>query len=345
MKKRDLLKYINNELTPDKRLEVSKWINRSDSNRQYFNCLRESFVLMTLPEDRAPESEYDLFKKRFSLKENNKTAGLFTKKSFIAAAAVILLFIAVGLSVFEKEHDNYTNIIANNTSEILLQNLPDGSIIGLSPNSEIRYTPHFNQKNREIILNGTCYFDVEKNKELPFRIHPFDNCAGNCETDENAKPHKDILIEVTGTRFYTTTTSADSNLLELALQEGSVNVKTYRNGTKESISLKEGDYLEITHSMGHLKSTIAEHGNSMDSAMKSYLHFKDTKLSDIVKRLAMVHHCKFNIADPKIADNLLTADLANNTLEDILQIFEVTMGVQSTVNENGVIELYRIKPM
>ena len=97
--------------------------------------------------------------------------------------------------------------------------------------------------------------------------------------------------------------------------------------------------------MGHLKSTIAEHGNSMDSAMKSYLHFKDTKLSDIVKRLAMVHHCKFNIADPKIADNLLTADLANNTLEDILQIFEVTMGVQSTVNENGVIELYRIKPM
>lgn len=339
MKKRDLLKYINNELTPDKRLEVSKWINRSDSNRQYFNCLRRCFVLMTLPEERAPESEYTLFQKRFRLKGDSKTKGLFTKATLISAAAVIILFVAVGLSIFEKRHDNYTNIIANNTSEILLQNLPDGSIIGLSPNSEIRYTPQFNQKNREIILNGTCYFDIEKNRELPFRIHPFDY-ASNCGTDENAKPHKDILIEVTGTRFYTTTTSADSNLLELALQEGSVNVKTCHNGTKESISLKEGDYLEITHSMDHLKSTIAEHGNSMDSAMKSYLHFKDTKLSEIVKRLAMVHHCKFNIADPKIADNLLTADLANNTLKDILQIFEVTMGVQSTVNENGVIELY-----
>ena len=339
MKKRDLLKYINNELTPDKRLEVSKWINRSDSNRQYFNCIRRCFVLMTLPEERAPESEYTLFQKRFRLKGDSKTKGLFTKATLISAAAVIILFVAVGLSIFEKRHDNYTNIIANNSSEILLQNLPDGSIIGLSPNSEIRYTPQFNQKNREIILNGTCYFDIEKNRELPFRIHPFDY-ASNCGTDENAKPHKDILIEVTGTRFYTTTTSADSNLLELALQEGSVNVKTCHNGTKESISLKEGDYLEITHSMGHLKSTIAEHGNSMDSAMKSYLHFKDTKLSEIVKRLAMVHHCKFNIADSKIADNLLTADLANNTLEDILQIFEVTMGVQSTVNENGVIELY-----
>lgn len=339
MRKRDLLKYINNELTPDKRLEVSKWINRSDSNRQYFNCLRECFVLMTLPEERAPESEYTLFQKRFRLKGDSKTKGLFTKATLISAAAVIILFVAVGLSVFEKEHDNYTNIIANNTSEILLQNLPDGSIIGLSPNSEIRYTPQFNQKNREIILNGTCYFDIEKNRELPFRIHPFDY-ACNCGTDENAKPHKDILIEVTGTRFYTTTTSADSNLLELALQEGSVNIKTCRNGTKESISLKEGDYLEITHSMGHLKSTIAEHGNSMNSAMKSYLHFKDTKLSEIVKRLAMVHHCKFNIADQKIADNLLTADLANNTLEDILQIFEVTMGVQSSLNDNGVIELY-----
>lgn len=340
MRKRDLLKYINNELPPDKHMEVSKWINGSDSNRQYFNCFRESFVLMTLPEDRAPESEYDLFKKRFSLKENNKTAGLFTKKSFIAAAAVILLFIAVGLSVFEKEHDNYTNIIANNTSEILLQNLPDGSIIGLSPNSEIRYTPHFNQKNREIILNGTCYFDVEKNKELPFRIHPFDNSAGNCETNKSAKLHKNILIEVTGTRFYTTTTSADSNLLELALQEGSVNVKTCRNGSTKSISLNEGDYLEITSSMGHLKSKIEEHGNPMASAMKSYLHFKDTKLSEIIKRIALIHHCKFNITNLKIADNLLTADLANNTLEDILQIFEVTMGVQSSLNDNGVIELY-----
>ena len=220
-----------------------------------------------------------------------------------------------------------------------MQNLPDGSNIGLSPNSEIRYTPQFNQKNREIILNGTCYFDIEKNRELPFRIHPFDD-ACNCGTDENAKPHKDILIEVTGTRFYTTTTSADSNLLELALQEGSVNVKTCRNGSTKSISLNEGDYLEITSSMGHLKSKIEEHGNPMASAMKSYLHFKDTKLSEIIKRIALIHHCKFNITNLKIADNLLTADLSQNTLEDILTIFEVTMGVQSSLNDNGIIELY-----
>lgn len=43
--------------------------------------------------------------------------------------------------------------------------------------------------------------------------------------------------------------------------------------------------------------------------------------------------------NPCIANHLLTADLADNTLEDILAIFEVTMGVSSSINGNGIIEL------
>ena len=337
MRKIDLLRYINGELDDNKSRQVKEWIESSNSNRRYFNCLKESYTLMTLPEERATEEDFADFLSKYNLDGNKQktcSKNIFRYAAAISAAAAVVLFVALGFYNKSKARINYTNIIANNTSDLLLDTLPDGSIIGLSPNSEVRYSNGFNTSDRSLLLYGTCYFDIAKNRELPFKVMP-NRCLNELSSQK-------VTIEVTGTKFYTTTVS--SELMEIALKEGSVNVKMHSckciaGLQKNIVSMKEGDYLQVSHDLTSTKTTIKEHGNPMMDAMTCFLNFKNAKLSEIIKKISVVHRCKFSIMNPCIANHLLTADLADNTLEDILAIFEVTMGVSSSINGNGIIEL------
>ena len=212
------------------------------------------------------------------------------------------------------------------TEEIIFTHLPDGSSIALSPKSQVCYHKEFGKTHRKIHFKGSCWFNVAKNKEIPFKV----KAAG-----------KNILIEVTGTKFYTSTIcdSTRSEQFELSLTEGSVNVKTYNKGIKQQIQLSPGEHLDITRDYTSVKSAISDHNCHPMHEMVEYLDFKEAKLRDITTKLEKVHNCKFKITDQAVADHLLTANLADNSLEDILLIFEVTMNVRSTITKDGTIEL------
>lgn len=156
MKKIDLIKYINGELNSSQSALVKEWIESSESNKRYFDCLKESYTLMTLPEERASEEDFADFLNEYSLNDAPQpitskkihSKNIFRIAAAISAVAAVVLF-AVWVTLDTKpKNSKYSNIIANNTSELLLETLPDGSTIGLSPNSEIRYNDEFNTSNQ-----------------------------------------------------------------------------------------------------------------------------------------------------------------------------------------------------
>lgn len=337
MKKEDLIKYINGESDEKECLRISEWINKSESNRKFFNCLKESYIIMKLPNERATEEEFAEFAGRFAIEQElPKPAhkNIFHRKWIKTGSAVAAIFVIALLVTISFISDNASeyNIISNNTNSIILQNLPDGSTIGLSPQSELQYSTNYGQTNRNLKLSGICYFDVAKNRELPFTIET----AGN------------IKITVTGTKFYASSGRRNSShnasdsgkydLLEIALKEGSVSVT---GNNMPDISLEEGDYLQVKDDLSATKSKMEEQdlADIMGDMLK-YLSFRDACLKDVIERISIVHNCKIKIADPEIAQYLLTADLTDNTLEDILLIFDATMGVKSKISESGEIELY-----
>ena len=165
MRKNDLLDYIIGDIQEEKRKEVSEWINRNEDNRKYFNNLKESFILMSLPDSRVSEQDYAAFQKKYGFSKCCKVRWI----SFSIAAA-IALFVMIGLNCHNFGNKASSKVIRNNTSELLVTNLPDGSTIGLSPDSELRYNKYFGKTCRKVYLNGTCYFDVAKNKEIPFKV-------------------------------------------------------------------------------------------------------------------------------------------------------------------------------
>lgn len=324
MKKDNLKKYMNGGLSEAEQLEVQHWIEKNGSN------------------SRASEQDFAEFLHRYPSVENEMrgNSGMSGKsgikcrclkgRHYIAAASIaaaIALFIIIGIS-FHQEGSNGRKYrtIANNTEEILFSHLPDGSSIALSPKSKVCYHKQFGKTHRKVYFKGSCWFNVAKNKEIPFKV----KASG-----------KNIMIEVTGTKFYTSTIcdSTRSEQFELSLTEGSVNVKTCSKGVKQQIQLSPGDHLDITKDYTPVKSAILDHPFHPMHEMVEYLNFKEAKLRDITKRLEKVHNCKFKITNKEAADHLLTANFADNSLDDILLIFEVTMNVRSTKTEDGTIEL------
>lgn len=46
--------------------------------------------------------------------------------------------------------------------------LPDGTLVWLNAGTKMVYSQGFGVDNREVILEGEGYFEVVKNKEIPF---------------------------------------------------------------------------------------------------------------------------------------------------------------------------------
>ncbi len=127
------------------------------------------------------------------------------------SAAIVLIAISVAFYLFPTG-DTMTFVASEQNKYIVL---PDGSDVVLSPYSQLVVNSGFNDSNRDISLKGGGYFNVVKNKNLPFKI---DLEKGN--------------VEVLGTTFYV---KQDNQQLDVKLVSGVLKV-TDKNSKSEIIN-------------------------------------------------------------------------------------------------------------
>ena len=86
--------------------------------------------------------------------------------------------------------------------------LPDGTRVWLNSSSALSFPIAFKGKERKVFLTGEAYFEVAKNKDMPFKIE----VAGKQE------------VEVIGTHF-NITAFAEDHIIKTTLLEGAVKIK------------------------------------------------------------------------------------------------------------------------
>ncbi len=91
------------------------------------------------------------------------------------AAAAVLILVAAGWYLFQSAANRPTPVkdfiaFAATKQDIRKVTLPDGSTVILNGNSSISITPGFNNKKREVLLNGTAFFQVAKDPNKPFTV-------------------------------------------------------------------------------------------------------------------------------------------------------------------------------
>lgn len=142
-------------------------------------------------------------------------------------------------------------------------NLPDGTKVWLNAASSLSYPASFTGDKREVKLLGEAYFEVAKNKNMPFVVHS-----------------KGQEVEVLGTHF-NVNAYPDEAKTKTTLLEGSVKVKLLvAKGTAllkpGQQSVYEGDQLDV---------------NAIDVAeviawKEGYFLFQDEDIRSIMRKIA-----------------------------------------------------------
>jgi ferric-dicitrate binding protein FerR (iron transport regulator) len=202
MKKEYLVKrWLDNELTLEEEIAF-----KNTDDYDFLIALNTDLQNSNLKSNYNEKSEFYKLKDKIELQKSKKTKVISLK--FISRIAAVFLF-GLGTIFYFNSNKNISTLVA----ETITYKLPDNSKVTLDASSKIKLK-RFNW-NRNIILEGEAYFEVEKGKK--FRVAT-----------------KEGTIEVLGTKFNIITRD---NYFETVCYEGSVLV-TYKQ--KENI-LKAGE--------------------------------------------------------------------------------------------------------
>ena len=231
-------------------------------------------------------------------------------RKFISAAAVLLLVAAAGLFYFLPVPQNRLPPLAdlgteqtvhpgtyisktNNGNRLVTVKLPDGTIVSLSPNSEIKYKENFDGDKRDLMLEGEAVFEVAKDSSRPFTVY-----SG------------EIATTALGTRFRVSTLK-DKNRIIVELYEGKVVVKptVATNNKKDDFVLHPGNAIafdRLENAIGFvnmhlaepltLKQTepdVAKSKKRFSSPLKTDdIQFENQPISEVFNYLSEKHHVK-----------------------------------------------------
>ena len=232
-----------NYLLQKKVKDIQFWENWIKVNPQSSIEIKQAKLLFFLIIDQKEAghksgNQFEI-KKQYSkflllLKENNLKTGnkiipftiekeivgksLFKRIFWEAAAVAAILLIAISVwnyfgSTNKANSNNRFILFAKTDSFVKEVILPDGSHIQLNNYSSIEIARNYNNTNREVLLNGSAFFEVYKDHLKPFIV-----TAGS------------LKITALGTAFYIY--NLHPALQSVSLLEGKVRVEGYKNSVE-----------------------------------------------------------------------------------------------------------------
>lgn len=184
------------------------------------------------------------------------------------------------------------------TSELIL---PDGSRVWLNAGSRLIYPEFFNDKNREVLLIGEAFFDVEHDDKQPFIVQT-----------------SDIRIKVLGTQFNVSAYPTD-HVIETVLAQGKVILEQTQGGLfSQPTELKPGQMAVFNRSE---RTTLLTHVDVENHTLwkEGLLKFESTDLNRLTKKLERYFNIRFGFSDPMLGTIRISGKLElSDTRESIL---------------------------
>lgn len=298
-------KYLEGKASRTEILSLITWLE-NEENQTEFIRIKSEWKANPAEQDLSPETlvELDKFKSRIL----NERAGEIRKLNFIQRfykyAAVLLLFVTVGsiyLYIFGKSGKQaifYNTIIAEN-GQISKAMLPDSTVIWLNSGSSLKYSNQFGAGNRNVELSGQAYFEVTRNKNLPFVV--------SCN---------EINVKVLGTRF-TTEAYPDSREISVVLVKGVVELASSKSN-KAFAQLAPNERMVYYKQDNRFKinQVIAE---KYISWREGIIHIYDQPLKEVIVKLQKRYNQQI-ILEKGLEDYKVTFSIRNEDFNDVLKM-------------------------
>ncbi len=189
--------------------------------------------------------------------------------------------------------------------------LPDGSKVWLNSASTLTYPTTFALSERKVKLIGEAYFEIAKNKKVPFRVE------SNNQT-----------VEVLGTHF-NINSYEDEAYIKTTLLEGSVRIILNSSNPKGQL-LKPGEQSLTSASRSDIK--VQDTDTEKAIAWKNgYFKFKNTPIKDIMREIERWYDVEL-VYDGKLAPDEFTGYISNDVkISGVLKMLEESGGIKFTV--------------
>ena len=160
----DLLhKYFKGETSVDEEKRILNWVDESEENRKTLQKERMLFDIALFTDSKR--------KMREKAGAGARIIPMLRWSARIAAAVIVA--VSCGLLINEYRYDKLAQlqtvtVPAGQRAQITLA---DGTKIWLNSESTLRYSSNFGRRDRDVELDGEAYFEVAKNKEIPFYVN------------------------------------------------------------------------------------------------------------------------------------------------------------------------------
>ncbi len=193
--------------------------------------------------------------------------------------------------------------------------LPDGTIVWLNAKSKITFDNNFNNKLRQLSLEGEAFFEVKRNVEKPFIVK-----TGNLET------------KVLGTKFNIQAYSLNK-MIEVALLEGKIAVSINKN---QKIILLPNQSV-CFNKQSNLLTPILKVNTERYAAWRSgNLIFDRTPLKLVLNNLERNFNVKIQVSTPslnhiKINGKFSLSESPEAIIESICKLIDARYKVQNKI--------------
>ena len=311
-------KYLSNSATSDEMKELDEWIasnedlndwleNQVDYSSAEMDAEKQADILAKIHEKIAVQS-----KQKFVLPGWAKT---------VAAVALIVLMAASAAIYFRSNQPNkiqYAEIGALRGQKASVT-LPDGTKITLNSESSLKYSTNYNQSDRAVELVGEAYFEVAKNKKIPFVVK-----AGKLE------------IEAKGTAFNIKAYPTD-NSISTTLTEGKIEVKT----PVDVLNMIPNERMEYSNTDQTFRKLTLTDAEGSIGWLNDELSFENATLAEVVANFSRIYNIDIQFASESIKEQRFTGKINNNSLLSVLRIISLTSPIRFEQKDSVVI-LYEV---
>ena len=311
-----IAKYITDEMDNEERQNFEQLLLLNDQNSLIVKEMSEAWnisKMKTKPID--TEQAWEKVKSQLDIKSSyTQTKHNPNRKWFQFASAAVFTLI-LGISLFFSLQYNRNGIIVQtaDNQDILVHSLPDGTIIYMNKNSELKYSKRFGRSNRNIELHGEAFFDVKPDKKLPFLI----------ETQA-------AMIEVVGTSF--SVKSSSNKTFELLVSSGIVAVTSKKNNEFTQATVGE----KIRISENKLLKEVSDEKRHIPLFNRQFM-FKDELLENVSTIMEKNFEINIHFNPENLKEQRITATFSAQSVESMIEIICRTMQLEATTDGKKVI--------
>ncbi len=310
-----ILSFLNRTISSTDLKVLKEWIDENEDNKAYFSEIQKIWLISSIYEkknfDKLKDRAFQQFKDRIAQKNQEQDIYIsrpnWNRIFYIAACIIIAFFAGIGVMYFTGNQrlsdQTLSYSVESPRGSKLKLSLPDGTSVWLNADSKLLYDNNFGINNRDVTLCGEGYFEVSKNKNLPFQV-----------------VSDDIKVEVLGTKFNVKNYPEDPNI-KVALLEGSVMLYD----SLESTILKPNQIAQYDkqNKKTTLKTIEAENTSAW---INGHLYFDEENMETIALALERAFDVNITIKDDALKKMIFYGDfiIESNNIDEIMNIMAAT---------------------